>query len=426
MNTSKFFKVFLVAMMFPMAFVGAASATTYTVDTSAELVAAVNGLSDGDTIHIEEGTYYLTAALDITEDNITIYGDSWDDVIITTAAKSYFASSSEPAFIWFQGSEGCEVYGIRFKGPASSVSDIMNPGQTYYGGHDNYHNAITFSSRCSGCVVHDCYFELLLGDGIRTSGSDGNEYYNCVFDTTGHDGIQTYHDTGSTVRNCYFAVICNTGLRLSGSDGFDVYENTFTNGMTNSGWCSVQLQGDADDNNFKNNVFTETTDNYPFAGYSHTGTGTRIANSIYYDTPSTKYYNVKGYTALNCTSYGTEYDWAAWGFGFDPDDCIANGGGEEEEGQEEGQESPTLIYPGTITRDGSGGVTFEWSDVGASNYWLQLSRYENFSSYSRSRETTNNSYYVTIGTGNYIWRVGAWDPGNGVWAQSTTFQFTSR
>jgi hypothetical protein len=421
MYTKNIFKFLTAFLLLLMVSAGAASATAYEVATVGELQTAVGSAVSGDTVHLADGTYTLTSTVDITTSGLTIYGDGYDQCMVTTNQKSYFASSSEPAFFWCYGVDDIMIYGIKFRGPASSALDIMDSSEPYFGGADEYHNAIKFNGYCTNCTVHDCYFTLLLSDGIRTSSSENNVYYNNIFDTTGHDGIQTFYDMDGEVYNNYFAVICNNGIRLSNADGFSIHDNTFTNGLTNSGWCSVQLQADADDNTFERNVFTETTDNYPYAGYSHTGTGNYMANSIFYDTPSTKFYNVNGYTTSNNTEYEIEHDWASWGYGFDESLLMIN---QEEIPEEVEVGIPTLISPtdlATVELDEFNSTTFNWSGVeNATEYRLEISRYTDFSSLTRDRNTTNTSYYVGVDqNATYYWRVSAYA---GEWGDPSTYQ----
>ena len=426
MTTRKNYFVFLMAMLMFSACAGVSSAATLQVGNGgySTIAAAVAAAIPGDSIHINDGTYSLTNTVDITKNNLTIYGDGYDQVTVTTSSKSYFATSDDAAFFEVAGVSGVNIYGIKFQGPASSVSDIMDNTQTYYGGHDDYHNAIKLTTGSNNCKVHDCYFTLLLGDGIRTATTNeyDNEFYNNIFNTTGHDGIQSWGDTGLDVYNNYFSVVCNCGIRLSGSDSNSVHDNTFTNGLTNSGWCSVELQGDADDNTFDDNVFTATTDNYPYAGYSHTGTGTYLSDSIYYSTPATKIYNVNSYTESNNTAYTTEHDWASWGFGFNEDLLLINGGGSGDTGYN-GSILPTLIAPANgsyVTLDTTNSTTFSWSDVGSTNYNLQISKYPDFSALTRDRTTTNTSYYVNINNNEtYYWRVRAYVDSTSSWTDFT-------
>ena len=84
MNTRNLF-VFLAAMMLILVGAGAASATTYEVDTVGELQTAINSASSGDYIHLADGTYTLTSAIDIdSKSEVVIYGDGYDQCTVTT------------------------------------------------------------------------------------------------------------------------------------------------------------------------------------------------------------------------------------------------------------------------------------------------------------------------------------------------------
>jgi hypothetical protein len=256
----KFKNIILYSSLLFLIFSSSALAATidvghgYTYTTIASGVSAANS---GDSVHVHAGTYVLTSSIAV-KSGITLYGDGYSNTIIKSTSKSDFASEENWAFFTLTSCSGNEIYGFTFQGPASSLSDIHDDSQPYYGGHDDYHAAIRVSS-CSNVKIHDCYFTLLLGDGVKssTSGNSNIHVYNNQFNTAGHDAISLWNVKDWHISNNLIKIFVNSGLRLadSPSSSTEIDHNTFTYDSSHSGWTAIQLQGATTGANIHNNIY---------------------------------------------------------------------------------------------------------------------------------------------------------------------------
>ena len=435
MIKTKFTKTLLIAAFALIFITSCASAATidvgsgYTYSTIGSGMAAA---SSGDTVHVHAGTYTLTSPVTL-KTGVTLYGDGYDSTIVRATDKAKFASEAEPAMFFGSSVSNVVIYGFKFQGPASSIADIHDEDQTYYGGHDDYHIAIRIKTG-TNIRIHDCYATLLIGDFVRASGTSYLYVYNNIVNTCGHDGGQLYNVKNTLWYNNYVNVLMNTGVRVSDSSGGNntVRQNTFTNGLANSGWCSVQLQGSSTGILVEKNVFTRTTDNYPCAGYSYTGSGSTIRNNIGYSTPSTFLYNLASATTSNNSVYTSEHDWAAWGYGYDADSTTGGGGGavpDPDPGnpapieQYDGDPLPTQVSPaaGATVAPVNGRVSFSWSNVGSSNYQLQVATDSAFSVLIADTTTASTALSVAVNNGTtYYWHMRAYNDAGSAWTTYTS------
>lgn len=404
-----------------------ASAATIDVGpgyTYQSISSGVAAAQSGDTVHVHAGTYTVTSPI-VLKSGITLYGDGYANTIIQSTAKSDFASESAAAMMVFTGCDNTEVYGFKFKGPASSVSDIHDSSQVYYGGHDNYHSAIKLSS-CNNVKIHDCYFTLLLGDGIRTSTSVSSnvDIYNNIFSTSGHDGIQVWSGKDFHIYNNYISVMINCGIRIANSanSNTEIDHNTFTNGLSNSGWTCIQIQGSTTGLNIHHNAFSKTTDNYAVTSYQSTGAGNTIVNNIAYSIPSPFVYNLPSATASNNVIVATEQDWSAQGFGYDSD-TTGGGGTALPTAVYTGASLPSLLSPanGASVTPTNGRITLTWSNVNSTNYRVQVDTNSTFAN-ATVATTANTAINVNVNNttaATYYWRVAAYADSSSTWTAYT-------
>lgn len=438
----KFTKTLLISLFTLLIASSCASAATIDVGSGYSYSTISSGMaaaSSGDSVHVHAGTYTLTSSVTL-KSGVTLYGDGYDATIVNTNSKSEFASESEPAFFFGSSVSNVEIYGFKFIGPASSVSDIHDSSQTYYGGHDEYHSAIKLYG-VTNVRIHDCYATLLLSDFVRCSGSSSYVYiYNNIANTHGHDGAQIYNTKNVYFNNNYISTTINSGVRFSACSGGNLTctQNTFTNGLANSGWAGVQIQGTTTGLLVEKNVFTGMTDNYPCAGYDSSGSGCTIRNNIGYSIPSTFLYNLGSATASNNSVYSTEYNWAAWGYGYN---AVATSGGgtpspdpepdpdpepkpepEPEPQGYNGTPALTLVSPnsGATVTPVNGRVSFSWAYVGSSNYQVQVATDSGFSSLIADQTTASTALSVAVNNGTtYYWKARPYIDSTGAWGSYT-------
>jgi hypothetical protein len=417
-----FSKTLLVSFILLLAIASCASAKTVDVGTGytySTISAGMAAASSGDSVHIHAGTYTISNSV-ILKSGVTVYGDGYNTTTVQASGKSSFANEANPAHFYGSGVSNVNIYGIKFKGPASSISDIHDEGQTYYGGHDEYHAAVKLYN-CNNIRIHDCYATLLLSDFVRCSGSSYIYIYNNVINTCGHDGAQLFNSRNLLFTNNYVNIMINCGVRFSGCTNGTASYNTFTNALSGSGWCCVQLQGSTSGVTVTKNVFTRTSDNYPCAGYSYAGSGSTITNNIGYVIPSSFLYNLGSATASNNLVYTTQYDWASWGYGYNA--ASTSGGGRDTSVAYTGS-TPSTTSPssGSSTAPVDNKTVVSWEDVGSSSYNVIVSNDSSCTNKICNVTTSGTACSVpTSDNTTYYWKVaGCYD--NGTCATYTSVQ----
>lgn len=419
----KFTKTLLISLFILLIASSCGAAKTIDVGPGYQYSSISSGMaaaSSGDRVHVHAGTYVLTSSV-ILKSGVTLYGDGYGATIVTTNSKAEFASESEPAFFYGNSVSNVEIYGFKFVGPANGVYDICDSSQTYYGGHDEYHLAIKLYD-VTNVRIHDCYAMFLLNDFVRCSGDSSYVYvYNNIANTHGHDGAQFYNTRNVYFHNNYISTVVNAGVRFSECSGGNLTctQNTFTNGLPNSGWAGVQIQGSTTGLLVEKNVFTRMTDNYPCAGYDSSGSGCTIINNIGYSIPSTFLYNLESAYAYNNSVYSTEYNWTVWGYGYNE----AFTSGAFTSGGSTPDPTLTLVSPdaGATVTPINGRVSLSWAYIGSSNYQVQVATDSEFSSLVCDQTTTSTALSVAVNDDTtYYWRVRAYNDAEDDW-----FSYTS-
>ncbi|HZK24458.1 MAG TPA: NosD domain-containing protein, partial [Oscillospiraceae bacterium] len=89
-----------------------------------EINAAITALpATGGEIIILDGTYNITAKIDVTKDNVSIRGNG-----NATILKRMFNSTSTPGVIALTGRSGCNVANLQVDGNSASFANLVNSG----------------------------------------------------------------------------------------------------------------------------------------------------------------------------------------------------------------------------------------------------------------------------------------------------------
>lgn len=390
--------------------------------TYSTISAGVAAASSGDNVHVHAGTYTISDPI-IMKSGVTLYGDGYSNTVIKAASKSDFASESKAAMIMLTGVSNVNIYGLKFQGPASSTSDIHNSGQTYYGGHDEYHSAIKVI-RSSNVNIHDCYATLLLSDFVRMSGGTSNsvDIYNNIVDTSGHDGVQCWGGNDVHIYNNYFNIFINCGVRLAGTSSCLVEYNTFTS-ESSSGWCGVEIENSHSGDVVQYNVFTDMSDNYGIATVSSTASGCTIRNNVGYAISAGLLSGCSGATQSGNSVYSTEQNWASMGYGYNAADVVP--GTAPPSTVYDGSALPTLTSPsaGATVTPKSGRVTFAWENVNSTEYQLQVATDTGFSSVVADTTTADTSISASLNNSTtYYWHVRAYNDAGSTWTAYTSYR----
>lgn len=398
----------------------------YTYTTISSGVAAA---SSGDTVYVHAGTYTLHSPVTL-KSGITIHGDGYNNTFVYGPDYTDWQTDSTSALFQATSCSNVNIYGFKFIGSEEDVNDIhtVKGGPSGDDGRET-HQAIRLWS-CTNVFVHDCYGTLLYSDFIRTSSCNGLYVYNCIINTHGHDGGQLYNSRNILWYNNYVSTVNNCGVRFSQCSGGNLtcYRNTFTNGLSNSGWAGVQVQGSTKDLYIAKNVFTRMTDNTNIIGYSFSGSNITATNNIGYSCPSTFVSSISGATTSNNSIYTTEYNWAAMGYGFDAslvEVSVGSGDPTSTTGNYSGTPALTLTSPtnNSSVNPKNGLVSFAWSNVGSNNYTVQVSLENTGNNLTYNRETTSTSASLAVANNTtYYWRARAYINTNNTWGEFTDWR----
>lgn len=142
--------------------------------------------ADGGVVYIKEGTYNLTAKLDITIDNVGLIGAGRSTIIQSGAnidllwvggagTKKGFVANK----IYFKSTAVAPGYGIYSSEANGSITDCwfegLGTGVYLDGGNDNIVTGNNFTS----CSNEGVRVTILVGTGYRATVSDNN-IYNCT------------------------------------------------------------------------------------------------------------------------------------------------------------------------------------------------------------------------------------------------------
>ena len=261
-------------------------------DDQSEINAAIQALSStGGEVVILDGTYNITAPIDMNKNNVKLSGNG-----NATVLKRMWGSTLQEGVIEITGaSGGCCVENLCVDGNRASYNSINNCGIYLSSGDNN--NTITGNT-----------FNNNSGNGIYLSGSNNNTITGNTFNNSNNNsgngiylsGSNNNTITGNTFNNSNNNIGESCGIYLSSSDNNTIIGNTCYNGgygicmkfgsnnntitgntCYNNGYDGIYIIGD-------NNTITGNT---CYNGGYGIGTGGSDNNTI---TGNTCYNNVYG------------------------------------------------------------------------------------------------------------------------------------
>ncbi len=280
-----------------------------------EINAAITALpATGGEIVILDGTYNITASINIPKDNVSIRGSG----NTTTLKRMYNSTNTDSGptakgLITLNGKSGCKIQGLQIDGTKATYTASYNYGICLYSSSDN---TVT-SNTCTNNSSSGIYLYSSSSDNTVTGNTCNNNYYgiylssscsdNTVTDNTcnnGNFGIYLYSSssnntiTGNTCNsNNYYGIslysssnntvtgnTCNNnnsyGIRLSSSSNNTVTGNTCNNnsnyGIRLASSCSDNtVTGNTCNNNDYYGIYLSTSSNNTVTGNTCIrGTGT--------------------------------------------------------------------------------------------------------------------------------------------------------
>jgi parallel beta-helix repeat protein len=250
---------------------------------------------------LNAGTYKISAPIVLKSGTIL---KGVGDKTIIYAASGVCNSGSAEGYIVGNSVKNVEISGLQFKSAASGTKD---------GGHGEARNCIRLRS-CTNVKIHDVLFQnFLYNDGIRDSGSNNLQIYNCRINA-GHDGICFYKSKNSRAYNNNIIIRTNTGVRVYSASNTQLDHNTFS-GLTNSGWCCTEMEGSLSGIKINNNIFHDykgSAGNAAVQPYSASGSAL-ITDNVLWNVGGIKFGSSKN-NIINPQQKSVSY-WIGRGYG---------------------------------------------------------------------------------------------------------------
>ena len=198
-----------------------------------EINAAITALpATGGEIVILDGTYNITAKIDVTKDNVSIRGNG-----NATILKRMFDSSVPDGVITLTSRSGCKIANLQIDGNKTSYTSTSNSGIYLKGSNYNTVTGNTCNNNNYGIYLSDSRNNTVTGNtccnnnnsGIYLSDSRNNTVTGNTCCNNNYCGIylkgSNYNTvTGNTCNNNY------SGIYLSGSNYNTVTSNTCIRG----------------------------------------------------------------------------------------------------------------------------------------------------------------------------------------------------
>jgi len=278
-----------------------------------EIIQALNALpATGGEVVILDGTYNITASINIPKDNVSIRGSG----NATTLKRMYNSTSTNSGstargLITLNKKSGCKIQGLQIDGNRATYTANYNSGiYLYESSNDNTITDNTCNNNRVGIYLYSSSDNMVTGNTCNNSSYSGIYLYSSSNNNTitGNTYNNNYSgiDLSSSNNNTLTGNTCNNnyyGIYLYTSSNNTITDNTCTN--NNNG---IQLYLTSDDNTVTGNTYNNNS-NYgiylsPFSG-DNTVTGNTCNNNrigIYLSSSSNN--TITGNTCNNNNSCG--------------------------------------------------------------------------------------------------------------------------
>jgi parallel beta-helix repeat protein len=237
----------------------------------AEINAAITALpATGGEIVILDGTYNITAKINVTKDNVSIRGNG-----NATILKRMYDSTSYEGVITLTSRSGCKIANLQVDGNKASFTSTYNRGIIL---NSSSNNTIT-GNTCNN-----------NHNGINVSSSSNNTVNGNTCNNNNDRGIYLYSSSNNTITGNTCNTNTNTGILLTSSSN-----NTVTGNTCNSN----TIYGIRLDSSSSNNTITGNTCNNNDRGiylYSSSSNNTITGNTCIRGTGLSTDYTASQYT----------------------------------------------------------------------------------------------------------------------------------
>jgi parallel beta-helix repeat protein len=228
-----------------------------------EIIQALNDLpATGGEVVILDGTYNITASINIPKDNVSIRGSG----NATTLKRMYDSTSTDSGptakgLITLNEKSGCKIQGLQIDGNRASFTSGSNYGIYLYSSNNNTIAGNTCNNNNNGIRISSSSNNTVTGNtcnnnsyGIRISSSSNNTVTGNTCNNNSNNGIYLSSSSNNTVTGN----TCNNnsyGIDLSSSSNNTVTGNTCNNNSYNGIYLSSSSDNTVTGNTCNNNSY---------------------------------------------------------------------------------------------------------------------------------------------------------------------------
>jgi len=250
-----------------------------------EIIQALEALPTGGEVVILDGTYNITASINILKDNVSLRGNG-----NATILKRMYNSTDKDigptarGLITLKGKSGCKIQGLQIDGYKAIYDSSYNYG-IYLDSSSN--NTIT-GNTCNNNSNSGIYLRLSSNDNTVTDNTCNNN----------SNGIYLYSSSNNTITGNTCKNNSNSGIWLSSSSN----NNTITGNTCNNNYNGIYLSSSSNNNTVTGNTCNNSSRGINLSSSSNntvTGNTCNNNNSGIYLSSSSKNNTVTGNTCNN-------------------------------------------------------------------------------------------------------------------------------
>ena len=227
-----------------------------------EIIQALNALpATGGEIVILDGTYNITASINIPKDNVSIRGNG-NATILKRMYNSTNTDSGPTArgLITLNGKSGCKIQGLQIDGNKATYTASYNYGIFLYSSSDNTVTGITCNNNNYGIYLDESNNDnTVTGNTCNNNGDNGI----CLYSSNNNNTItgNTCNNNGSGI--CLYS--SNNDNTVTGNtcnnNGNGIYLSSSSNNTVTGNTCNNNYSGIYLDSSSNNNTVTGNTCN---------------------------------------------------------------------------------------------------------------------------------------------------------------------
>jgi parallel beta-helix repeat protein len=239
-----------------------------------EINAAIQALpATGGEVVILDGTYNITAKIDVTKDNVNIRGNG-----NATVLKRMFNSSVKEGVIMLTGRSDCKIANLQVDGNKTSYANYNNYGIYLADSSSNTITGNTCNNNYSGIYLADSSSNTITGNTC----DNNNNYGICLYSSSSNNTV-----TGNTCYNNNYGIYLYssssnntvTGNTCDNNNNYGIYladssDNTVTGNTCYNNKYGIYLYSSSSNNTVTGNTCNNNSSGiYLYSSSNNTVTG---------------------------------------------------------------------------------------------------------------------------------------------------------